>query len=156
MDKTPYAYDFLWHQLELAYNEIRKPKYRELLKSFLFNEEYRKKAEKLKDKKGRNYEGGLLEATASQASLLMCMYDNYPEIDIDILLTAIILKLFCKLYNKRKCFEYLENYPEVVPFLFKKSRKKPSLELIVYDSIEKLDNKIFIKLQQKRRKKDGS
>jgi len=156
MDKTPYAYDFLWHQLEIAYNEIRKEKYRNFLKNFLFNPEYRKKAEKLKDKKGRNYEGGLLEAVASQVSLLMCMYDNYPEIDIDIVLTATILKLFCKLHSKKECYKNIEEIPELIPFLFKKSRKKPSLELTIYDSVEKLDNKIFIKLQQKRRKEYGS
>jgi hypothetical protein len=156
MEKTPYAYDFLWHQVELAYNEIRKPKYRELLKSFLFEKDFREKAGKLKDKKGRNYTGGLLEAVASQSSLLMCIYDNYPEIDIDLLLTGVILKLYCRLYSKKECYQKLKDYQEVIPLLFKKSRKKPSVELTIYDSIEKLDNKIVIKLQQKRRKKDGS
>ncbi len=155
MEKTPYAYDFLWHQLELAFNEIRKKRYRDFIKTFLFDPELRKKVEKLKDKKGRDYEGGLLEATASQASLLLCMYDNYPEIDIDILLTAVILKPFCSLYNKKECYEKFRELPEVIPFLFKKSRKKPSVELTIYDSVQKLDNKIFLKLK-KRRVENGS
>ncbi len=155
IEKTPYAYEFLWHQLEVAYNEIRKKKYKELLEKFLFDEELRSKVEKLKDKKGRNYKGGVLEATASQASLLMCMYDNYPEIDIDLLLTGVILKGICKAYTKKGCYSLLKNYPEVVPFLFKKSRKKPSVELSVFDAVEKLDNKIFLKLY-KRRVADGS
>ncbi len=150
MKRTPYAVDFLWHQLELAYNEIRKPRYKELVKKYLFDENLRKKAETLKDKQGRNYPGGLLEACASQASLLMCMYDNYPEIDIDLLLTAVILKLFCSLYSKKECFERLKEYEEIIPFLFKKSRKKPSVELSVFDSVVKLDNKIFLKLRRRR------
>ncbi len=150
MEKTPYAYEFLWHQIEIAYNEIRKPRYRELLKRFLFDEDLRKKVENLKDKKGRNYRGGMLEAVASQSSLIMCMYDNYPEIDIDLLLTAVILKLFCKAYAKRECYEILKDYEEVIPFLFKKSRKKPSVEISIFDSIEKLDNKIFLKLKKRR------
>lgn len=155
MEKTPYAIDFLWHQLELAYNEIRKPKFKDLVKNYLFDKKLREKAQKLRDKQGRNYEGGLLEACASQASLLMCMYDNYPEIDIDILLTAIILKLFCSIYSKKECYKRLETYEELIPFLFKKSRKKPSVELSVFDSIIKLDNKIYLKLK-KRREHNGT
>ena len=155
MEKTPYSVDFLWHQLEVAYNEIRKPKYRELVKKYLFDEELRKKAEKLKDKQGRNYSGGLLEACASQASLLMCMYDNYPEIDIDLLLTAVILKLFCSVYSKKECYNRLKDYQDVIPFLFKKSRKKPSVEISVFDSVIKLDNKIYLKLRR-RRKSNGT
>ncbi len=155
IEKTPYALEFLWNQIELAYTEVRKKKYKELLEKLIFNEDIRKRVEKAKDKKGRNYEGGLLEATASQVSLMMCMYDNYPELDIDLLLTAAILKGICKTYTKKECYKIVENYPEVVPFLFKKSRKKPTPELTVFDGIEKLDNKVFLRLY-KRRVADGS
>ncbi len=149
--KTPYAKDFLWHQLQLAYSEIRKPKYRTLLKQFFEDELLKTRLEKKADYRGRNYEGGMLEATASLVSLAMCMYDNYPEIDIDLLLTAFILYGFCSTLTKRECYERLKDYPEVIPFLFKKKRKKPSLELSVFDALIKLDNKIFQKLQQKRK-----
>ncbi len=151
MDKTPYALDFLWHQVELGYEEIRKKKYKELVKQFLFNEEYRKKLEKKKDYRGRNYEGGMLEATASLISLSLCMYDNYPEIDIDLLLTAFILYGFCSTFTKKECFEKIKDYSEIIPFLFKKQRKKPSVELTIFDQLIKLDNKIFEKLQKKRK-----
>jgi len=32
MDKSPYVLDFLLHQLELIKSNIRKPKYKELIK----------------------------------------------------------------------------------------------------------------------------
>jgi len=152
MEKTPYSLNFLWHQVELGYKEIRKQKYRVLVESFLFNKEYRKKLEKKKDFRGRNYEGGMLEATASLISLSLCMYDNYPEIDIDLLLTAFTLYGFCSIFTKKECFEKIRDYPEVIPFLFKKQRKKPLLELTVFEQLIKLDNKIYLKLRQKRMK----
>ncbi len=152
MGKTPYAYDFLWRQLEIFYKEIRKKRYKDLLEKYLFNGELRNKIEKLKDRKsGRDYEGGLLERTASTLSIALCIYDNYPEIDIDLVLTAGIMNLICSVYPKKECYQVLKDYPELVPFLFKKKRKKPSLELTVYDSLIKLDRKIFEKLKNKRR-----
>lgn len=152
MEKTPYAVDFLWKQIETGYKEIRKSRYKELLKEFLFNPKLREKAEKLKDKKsGRDYEGGLLERTASTLSIALCIYDNYPEIDIDLILTAVIMNLFCKTFPRKECYEKIDSYPEVIPFLFLKSRKKPSVELTVYDSIIKLDAKIYMKLQKFRK-----
>ncbi|SNZ02757.1 hypothetical protein SAMN06265182_0203 [Persephonella hydrogeniphila] len=152
MEKTPYAIDFLWNQIEIGYKEIRKNRYKTLVKEFLFNPKLREKAEKLRDKKsGRNYEGGLLERTASTLSIALCIYDNYPEIDIDLILTAIILNLFCGVFPKKECYEKIKDYPEVVQFLFLKSRKKPSIEITVYDSIIKLDTKIFMKLQKFRK-----
>jgi hypothetical protein len=146
MEKTPYATDFLWNQIEIGYREIRKKKYKELVEKFLFNEEYRKKLEKKKDFKGRNYEGGMLETTASLISISLCIYDNYPVIDIDLLLTAFILYGFCSIFTKKDCYEKLKDYPEVIPFLFKKQRKKPSIELTVFEQIKKLDNKIIVKI----------
>lgn len=151
MERTPYAYDFLWKQLENFYEEIRKKRYKELLEIYLFNEELRNKVEKLKDRKsGRNYEGGLLEKTASILSIALCMYDNYPEMDIDLVLTAGIMDLFCRAYPKKECYQRIKDYPELLPFLFVKKRKKPSLELTVYDGITKLDRKIFEKLKRNK------
>ncbi|RMA96015.1 hypothetical protein [Hydrogenothermus marinus] len=148
MEKTPYATDFLWHQIELGYKEIRKQKYKKLIEKFLFNEEYRKKLEKKKDYRGRDYEGGMLEATASLVSLSLCIYDNYPEIDIDLLLTAFILYGFCSIFNKKECFEKIKEYEEVIPFLFKKQRKKPSIELTIFEQLIKFDNKVIVKLRR--------
>ena len=150
MQQTPYAYDFLWNQIELGFQEIRKPAYRKLVEQFLFDPEIRKKVEKLPDKTGRKYEGGLLEKTASVLSLSLCMYDNYPEIDIDLILTGIILSLLCKAFTKRECFGKLKDYPDVIPFVFKKSRNKSSLELTVFDGIQRLDNRIILKLMAQR------
>jgi len=138
----------LWRQLELGYREIRKERYKELVSRFLFDEEIRKKVEKLKDKNGRNYEGGLLEKTASVLSLALCIYDNYPEIDIDLILSAIILNYLCRAFKKSECYQLVKEYDELVPFLFTKKRKKPTVELTVFDGINKLDNKIYSGLRR--------
>ncbi|WP_029521458.1 hypothetical protein [Persephonella sp. IF05-L8] len=155
MQQTPYAYDFLWNQIELGFQEIRKPAYRKLVEQFLFDPEIRKKVEKLPDKTGRKYEGGLLEKTASVLSLALCMYDNYPEIDIDLILTGIILSLLCKAFSKKECSYRLKSYPDIMPFIFKKNRKKPSLELTIFDSIQRLDNRIILKLMAQRERWGG-
>jgi len=135
ISETPYSYKFLWNQIELGYRNIRKEKLKKLVEGFLFNEELRKRVEHLKDHKGRNYRGGVLERTASLISLSLCIYDNYPEIDIDILLAAIILSGLCSIYSKKECFEKVKEYPEVVPFLFKKKRRKPTVEIYIYDQL---------------------
>lgn len=153
MEKTPYAYEFLWHQIEIGFNEIKKKKYKELLKRFVFDEDIRRKIEKRNDYRSRDYEGGLLETTASLVSLSLCTYDNYPEIDIDLILTAIIMYAICKTFTKKECYEFVKDYSELVPFLFKKQRKKPSLELTVFDALIKFDAKIFLALNKKRKKK---
>jgi len=150
LERTPYSYEFLWRQVEAGYKEIRKEKYRKLVEQFLFDENIRKNVEKLKDKTGRNYEGGLLEKTASVISLALCTYDNYPEIDIDLILCSIILSCLCATFPKRECYEKIKEYDELIPFLFKKKRKKPTLELTVYDGLIKLDNKIYLKLERRR------
>ncbi len=154
MEKTPYAYDFLWHQIFLGYKYIRKEKYKKLLEKFLKNEDLRDKLNKKEEKKVRKYKGGLLEKTASVLSLSLCIYDNYPEIDIDLLLTAIILNLYSSLYTKSQFFEYVKDYPEVIPFLYRKKRKKPILEVMIFDSLNKFDDMV-IKNLIKRREKDG-
>ena len=92
-----------------------------------------------------------MERTASTLSIALCIYDNYPEIDIDLVLTAGIMNLICSTYPKKECYQMVKDYPELVPFLFLKKRKKPSLELTVYDGLIKLDRKIFEKLKNKRR-----
>ena len=154
MEKTPYAYDFLWNQLELGFTEIRKPKYKELVEKYLFDEEIRKNLEILRDKKGRNYRGGILERTASVISLVLCSYDNYPEIDVDLLLTAVLMSGFCAIYPKKECFEKIKDYPELIPFLFKKKRTKPSVEIYIFDSLFKIDNGIFLRLEKQRKRKN--
>ncbi len=151
MEKTPYAIDFLWHQIELGFNEIRKSRYKKLLEAYLFDEEIRKKLEEKKDYKGRNYKGGMLETTASLVSLALCTYDNYPEIDIDLILTAILMNGICSIFNKKECYDRLKDYPEIIPFLFKKQRKKPSLEVSIFDQLVKFDNKIIAKILKKRK-----
>jgi len=149
MNKTPYALEFLWHQIDFAILNIKKPKYKLLLQNTL-TEDIKNLLEKKKDKTGRNYEGGVLERTASLSSLAICMYDNYPVIDIDLLLTSIILSGVCQLYHKKDCFNILKDYPEIIPFLFKKQRTKPSVEIFIYDNLVKLDREIFIRTRQKK------
>ena len=150
MEKTPYSIEFLWNQLEFAFHQIKKPRYKNIVKKFIFDDNLRKRVEKLTDKSGRNYEGGLLEKTASVVSISLCIYDNFPEINIDIIISAIILNCFCKGIGKHECFEKLKDYDELIPFIFKKKRKKPTLEILIYDSLYKLDNKIYQGLRRKR------
>ncbi len=154
MKKTPYSYDFLWYQINYAYENIKKKKYRELLNKFLTNEEVKTKLNKKVEKKVRRYEGGKLEKTASVLSIALCMYDNYPEIDIDLLLTAIILYSFSSLYTKREFYEYIKDYPELIPFLYRKKRKKPILEVLLFEDLLKLDDKIMKYIFQRRENDD--
>ncbi|WP_457641846.1 hypothetical protein [Persephonella sp.] len=148
--ETPYSYDFLWNQLELVYKEIRKKRYKELVEKFLFDSEIRQALQNKVDKKNRNYRGGVLEKTASVASLALCIYDNYPEIDIDLLLTAILLAGFCSINTKRECYEKIKEYPELIPFLFKKKRNKPVLEITIFENLYKIDDKIYKQIKKMR------
>ena len=154
MNKTPYSYDFLWHQINYAYENIRKPKYKKLLDKFLTNEDIKTKLNKKNEKKVRNYEGGKLEKTASVLSLALCIYDNYPEIDIDLLLTAIILYGFSSLYTKSEFYEYIKDYPEIIPFLYRKKRKKTILEVLLFEDLLKLDDKIMKYILKRRQDND--
>ena len=151
--ETPYSYDFLWKQLELGYENIRKPRYKKLIKQFLFNEEIRTKLIKKEEKRVRKYKGGLLEKTASLVGLSLCIYDNYPEIDIDLLLSAIILNCISSIYSKSEFYKLINEYEEIIPFIFRKRRKKPILEILLFDRLVKLDDFIIEKLE-KRRDKD--
>ncbi len=81
------------------------------------------------------------------------MYDNYPEIDIDLILSGIILSCLCASFPKKECYEKVKEYEEIVPFIFKKKRKKPTVELTVFEGIMKLDSKIYIKLERRRGEK---
>ncbi|WP_457623431.1 hypothetical protein [Persephonella sp.] len=155
MEKTPYDIEFLWNQLKRGWGEIRKKKYKELLSSYFEDDDIKRELSKKKDRKGRNYEGGALEKTASVISLALCIYDNYPESDIDLILTAILMNFFCMNYTKKECYKMLEDYPELIPFLFKKNRKKPTLELIIFENLYKFDDKIYKQLKRKRGE-DGS
>lgn len=83
--------------------------------------------EKAKDKKARNYQHGILERTASVGSLALCMYDNYPTVDIDLLLTGIILAGFRDSLGRPFFFfffyKYVKEYQEVSELLYKKIEK---------------------------------
>lgn len=153
--ETPYAYDFLWKQIELGYSNIRKPSYRKLLKQFLYDEGIRNKLEKKEEKRVRKYKGGLLEKTASLIGLSLCIYDNYPEIDIDLLLTAIILNCISNVYSKSEFYKLINEYGEIVPFLFRKKRRKPTLEVLLFDRLVKLDDFIIEKLEKRRDKNEN-
>jgi len=154
MEKTPYAYEFLWHQIYLGYENIRKKRYKELLEKFLKNEKLKTKLNKKEERRVRRYRGGLLEKTASVLSLALCIYDNYPEIDIDLLLTAVILNLYSSLYTKSQFYEYIKEYPEVIPFLYRKKRKKPVLEVMIFDSLNKFDDMVIKNLIKRRERDD--
>ncbi|MDQ7056103.1 MAG: hypothetical protein Q9M89_06405 [Persephonella sp.] len=78
------------------------------------------------------------------------MYDNYPEIDIDLILSSIILSCLCAPFPKKQCYEKIKECEEIIPFLFRKKRKKLTVEITVYDGIIKLDNKIYIRLERRR------
>ncbi|WP_457638588.1 hypothetical protein [Persephonella sp.] len=45
----------------------------------------------------------------------------------------------------------IKEYKELIPFLFKKKRKKPTIELTVYEGLIRLDNKIYLSLRRWRR-----
>ncbi|WP_457643123.1 hypothetical protein [Persephonella sp.] len=45
----------------------------------------------------------------------------------------------------------IKEYEELIPFLFKKKRKKPTIELTVYEGLTRLDNKIYLSLRRWRR-----
>ncbi|MDQ7056102.1 MAG: hypothetical protein Q9M89_06400 [Persephonella sp.] len=68
MEKTPYAYEFLWKQIETGYREIRKEKYRKLVGQFLFDEEVREKGRETERQNRERLRRGLLERTASVVS----------------------------------------------------------------------------------------
>ncbi|MGC9006112.1 MAG: hypothetical protein ACP5JX_00920 [Sulfurihydrogenibium sp.] len=155
MNKTPYALDFLWHQIELIRNNVRKPKYKELLNKIFENKEMVELFEKAKDRKGRNYQNGILERTASVGSLAMCLYDNYPTVDIDLILTGVILAGFRDALGRPFFYKYVKEYPEVAEILYKKSRKKPKVEYFLFDEIFKIDERVFNSIKRKE-DRDGS
>jgi len=96
-----------------------------------------------------------LEKTASVLSLAVCMYDNYPELDIDLILAGLIINLFCGTMPRRECYDRIKD-DRIIPLVFRKKRKKPSVEITVFDALQKLDNKVFIGLKKRRKKQaDG-
>lgn len=155
MNKTPYALDFLWHQINMLKNNVRKPKYKELLNKVFESKEMVELFEKAKDKKGRNYESGILERTAAVGSLAMCMYDNYPTVDIDLILTGVLLAGFRDSLGRPFFYKHVKDYPEVAELLYKKSRKKPKVEYFLFDEIFKIDERVFNALKRKE-EKDGN
>lgn len=148
MNKTPYAEDFLLHQLEIIKSNIKKPIYKELVEKFLDDKELFEKFKEAKDKKSRNYKGGILERVASTGSLALCMYDNYPIIDIDLILTGIILSGFRDSLGRPFFYKYIEKYNNLKELLYKKSRKKAKIEHFIFDEIMKIDEKIILKLSK--------
>lgn len=155
MNKSPYALDFLWHQINLIKSNVRKPKYKELLNKIFENQDLVKLFEKAKDKKGRNYENGILERTASVGSLAMCLYDNFPTIDIDLILTGVILSGFRDSLGRPFFYKYVKDFTEVIELLYKKSRKKTKIEYFLFDEIFKIDERVYDALKKKE-EKDGN
>ncbi|WP_028950121.1 hypothetical protein [Sulfurihydrogenibium subterraneum] len=155
MNKSPYALDFLRHQIEVIKSNIKKPKYRELLNQIFENKDMVELFEKAKDKKTRNYQHGILERTASVGSLALCMYDNYPTIDIDLLLIGIILSGFRDSLGRPFFYKYVKEYPEIAELLYKKNRKKPKLEHFLFDELFKIDEKV-INFMKKKEDVDGN
>lgn len=149
MSKTPYALDFLWHQINLIRSNVKKPKYKEILNKVFEDKQLVDLFEKAKDKKSRNYQSGILERTASVGSLAMCLYDNYPTIDIDLILTSVLLAGFRDSVGRPFFYRYIKEYPEVVELLYKKSRKKPKVEHFLFDEIFKIDERVSNSLKTK-------
>lgn len=148
MNKTPYAEDFLLHQLEIIKSNIKKPIYKELLENIFNEKELFNKFKEAKDKRLRNYKGGILEKVASTGSLALCMYDNYPTIEIDLILTAILLSGFRDSLGRPFFYRYIEKYDDIKELLYKKSRKKPKIEHFIFDEIMKIDERIISKLSK--------
>ncbi len=148
MDKTPYAEEFLLHQLEIIKSNIKKPMYRELVERFLNDRELFEKFKEAKDKKSRKYKEGILERVVSTGSLALCLYDNYPTIDIDLILSAIVLSGFRDSLGRPFFYKYIEKYDDLKELLYKKSRKKPKIEHFIFDEIMKIDERIISKLSK--------
>lgn len=145
MDKTPYAEDFLINQLDMIIKNIKKPEYKQEVLSLLNNREWFDIFKIAKDRKSRNYRGGILERTSAVGSMALCMYDNYPTINIDIILTGIIVAGFKDAIGKKAVYDILSN-EEVKALAFKKSRKKPTVEYFIFDELFKIDFTIYSKL----------
>ncbi|MCX7761048.1 MAG: hypothetical protein N2Z81_07655 [Hydrogenothermaceae bacterium] len=142
MDKTPYAEEFLLNQLELIVKSIKKPVYKEEVNRFLKNEEWFNLFKIAKDKKSRNYKNGILERVTALGSLALCLYDNYPIIDIDLILSAVVIAGFKDAIGKKPVYDYLKN-DEIKSIVFKKSRKKPKVEYFLFDEIVKIDSRVY-------------
>ncbi|MEJ5172877.1 MAG: hypothetical protein WHT47_04115 [Hydrogenothermaceae bacterium] len=142
MDKTPYAEEFLLQQLELIVKSIKKPAYREEVNRFLENKEWFNLFKITRDRKSRNYKNGILERTTAIGSLALCLYDNYPTIDIDLILSAIVIAGFKDAIGKKPVYDFLKN-DEIKSVVFKKSRKKPKVEYFLFDEIVKIDGRVY-------------
>lgn len=148
MDKTPYAEDFLIHQLDIVIKNIKKPSYRKQLDTFLGKQDWFEIFKVAKDKKYRNYKGGILERTCALGSLALCIYDNYPTIDIDLILSGIVIAGFKDSIDKKIVYDALEN-EDIKQIVFKKSRKKPKVEYFIFDEIFKIDFRVYTKNAEK-------
>ncbi|MEZ0323366.1 MAG: hypothetical protein ABWJ98_03535 [Hydrogenothermaceae bacterium] len=142
MDKTPYAEDFLLQQLELIVKNIKKPAYREEVNRFLENKDWFNLFKIARDRKARNYKNGILERVAALGSLALCIYDNYPTIDIDLILSAIVIAGFKDAVGKKPVYDFLKN-DEIKNVAFKKSRKKHKIEYFLFDELSKIDSRVY-------------
>lgn len=143
MDKTPYSREFLLHQLEIVLKSIKKPSYRQEVEKFISNREWFELFKIARDKKHRNYQSGILERTASVGSLSLCLYDNYPTVDIDLILAGIVISGFRDALGKKQVYDYLSE-EEIKSIIFKKSRKKPKIEYFLFDELFKIDSRVKI------------
>lgn len=141
MDKSPYAFDFLVHQFEIILKNIKKPVYKEEINRLMNKEEWFEIFKVAKDKKNRNYKHGILERTACVGSLAICIYDNYPTVDIDLLLAGIIVYGFKDAIGKKPIYDFLQN-ENLKQIAYKKSRKKPNREFFLFDELFKIDSRL--------------
>lgn len=148
MDKTPYAEDFLLHQLDIVIKNIKKPSYKKQLDIFLGRQDWFDIFKIAKDKKSRNYKGGILERTCAVGSLALCIYDNYPTIDIDLILSGIVIAGFKDCIGKKIVYDTLES-EDIKHIVFKKSRKKPKVEYFIFDELFKIDLRVYMKNAEK-------
>lgn len=145
MDKSPYALDFLLHQLQTVIRNIRKPSYREEVNRMVDNHDWFETFKIAKDSKSRNYRHGILERTSAVGSLAMCFYDNYPLFDIDLILSGVVISGFRDAVGRKQVYDLLKN-DELKQIVYKKSRKKPRVEFFLFDELFKIDNKLIFML----------
>lgn len=141
MDKSPYALDFLMHQLETVIRNIKKPAYREEVNRVVDNQDWFETFKTAKDSKSRNYRHGILERTCAVGSLAMCLYDNYPLFNIDLILSGVVISGFRDAVGRKQVYDFLKN-DELRQIVYKKSRKKPQVEFFLFDELFKIDNKL--------------
>lgn len=141
MDRSPYALEFLLHQFDTILKSIKKPVYKEEVNNLLKKDDWFEVFKVVKDTKSRDYKHGVLERTAAVGSLAICLYDNYPVVDIDLILSGVVVFGFKDAVGRKQVYEVLKN-EDLKQIAFKKSRKKTRIEFFLFDQLFKIDNKL--------------